>query len=153
MQNPAYEKETALQKQKALLVQKRDRLDQLFSFDNSCAGIHNKTVEIGLAARSGGVFNCFLIGMSCVILFMADRVAPAFRFCLVNSTLAPAIPIRYSFLSSVTHHCNTYMWVLSPMYFLQHSKRHTVRASRIYSCLNVTVCKKSIQEFFQISPI
>ena len=35
--------------------------------------------------------------MSCVILFIADRVAPAFRFCLDNSTLAQAIPIRYSF--------------------------------------------------------
>mgnify|MGYP006991793336 CR=1 FL=1 len=26
--------------------------------------------------------------MSCVIVFIADRVTPAFRFCLVNSTLA-----------------------------------------------------------------
>ena len=31
MQNPAYEKETALQNQKALLVQKRDRLDRLIA--------------------------------------------------------------------------------------------------------------------------
>lgn len=31
MQNPAYEKETALQKQKALLVQKRNRLDRLIA--------------------------------------------------------------------------------------------------------------------------
>ena len=46
--------------------------------------------------------------MSCVILFIADRVAPAFRFCLDNSTLAHASPIRYSFFLSVTHHCNTY---------------------------------------------
>ena len=35
--------------------------------------------------------------VSCVILFIADRVAPAFRFCLDNSTLAHACPIRYSF--------------------------------------------------------
>ena len=31
MQNPAYEKETALQNQKALLLQKRDRLDRLIA--------------------------------------------------------------------------------------------------------------------------
>lgn len=31
MQNPAYEKESALQNQKALLVQKRDRLDRLIA--------------------------------------------------------------------------------------------------------------------------
>lgn len=31
MQNPAYKKETALQNQKALLVQKRDRLDRLIA--------------------------------------------------------------------------------------------------------------------------
>ena len=31
MQNPAYEKETALQNQKALLVQKRDRLNRLIA--------------------------------------------------------------------------------------------------------------------------
>ena len=37
-----------------------------------------------------------------------DRVAPAFRFCLSNSTLTQAIPIRNSFFLSVTHHCNTY---------------------------------------------
>ena len=35
-------------------------------------------------------------------------MAPAFRFCLSNSTLAHARPIRYSFFLSVTHHCNTY---------------------------------------------
>ena len=35
--------------------------------------------------------------MSCVILFIADRVAPAFQFCLGNSTLTQTIPIRYSF--------------------------------------------------------
>ena len=33
----------------------------------------------------------------CVILSMANRVAPAFRFCLDNSTLTQAIPIRYPF--------------------------------------------------------
>ncbi|MGI6261134.1 MAG: hypothetical protein ACOYJR_04765, partial [Acutalibacteraceae bacterium] len=27
--------------------------------------------------------------------FIADRVTPAFRFCLVNSTLAYVTPIRY----------------------------------------------------------
>ena len=56
--------------------------------------------------------------MSCVILFIADRVAPAFRFCLVNSTLAHAVPIRYSFFIfslSVTHHCNSY--ILRPKEF------------------------------------
>ena len=35
--------------------------------------------------------------MSCVILFITDRVAPAFWFCLGNSTLTQTIPIRYSF--------------------------------------------------------
>ncbi|MDD6935354.1 MAG: hypothetical protein PUI99_00255, partial [Clostridiales bacterium] len=45
----------------------------------------------------------------CVILFMANRVAPAFRFCLDNSTVSQAISIRYSFLSFVTHHRNTYI--------------------------------------------
>ena len=35
MQNPAYEKETALQNQKALLVQKRDRLDSFKQFDTT----------------------------------------------------------------------------------------------------------------------
>ena len=39
---------------------------------------------------------------------MANRVAPAFRFCLVNSTLIQATPIRYLFLPFVTHHRNTY---------------------------------------------
>ena len=39
---------------------------------------------------------------------MANRVAPAFRFCLDNSTVSQATPIRYSFLSIVTHHRNTY---------------------------------------------
>ncbi|MBR4131537.1 MAG: hypothetical protein IKT99_01045, partial [Oscillospiraceae bacterium] len=33
----------------------------------------------------------------CVILSMANRVAPAFRFCLDNSTLTQATPIRYLF--------------------------------------------------------
>ncbi len=32
----------------------RHTVYRLFSFDNSCAGIHNKTVEIGLAAQNGG---------------------------------------------------------------------------------------------------
>ena len=32
-----------------------------------------------------------------LMTFMANRVAPAFRFCLSNSTLTQAIPIRYSF--------------------------------------------------------
>ncbi len=50
--------------------------------------------------------------MSCVILFIADRVAPAFRFCLDNSTLTHAIPIRYSLFLFVTHHCNTYSYTL-----------------------------------------
>jgi len=53
--------------------------------------------------------------MSCVILFIADRVAPAFRFCLSNSTLAHARPIRYSFFLSVTHHCNTYTYLSSDL--------------------------------------
>ena len=35
--------------------------------------------------------------MSCVILFIANGVAPAFRFCLDNSTLTQFLPIRYSF--------------------------------------------------------
>ena len=43
---------------------------------------------------------------------MANRVAPAFRFCLGNSTLIQATPIRYLFLSFVTHHCNTYSKIL-----------------------------------------
>ncbi|MGI6269923.1 MAG: hypothetical protein ACOYKJ_05245, partial [Candidatus Howiella sp.] len=41
-------------------------------------------------------------------LFIADRVAPAFRFCLGNSTLTQAFPIRYPFFLFVSHHCNTY---------------------------------------------
>ena len=39
---------------------------------------------------------------------MANRVAPAFRFCLDNSTLIQATPIRYLFLLTVTHHCKPY---------------------------------------------
>ena len=39
---------------------------------------------------------------------MANRVAPAFRFCLSNSTLTQVLSIRYSFLPSVTHHCKPY---------------------------------------------
>ena len=39
---------------------------------------------------------------------MANRVAPAFRFCLDNLTLIQATPIRYLFLPLVTHHRNTY---------------------------------------------
>ena len=35
--------------------------------------------------------------MVCVILFIANRVAPAFQFCLDNSTVPQANPIRYSF--------------------------------------------------------
>ena len=46
--------------------------------------------------------------MVCVILFMANRVTPAFGFCLDNSTLTQVTPIRYLFLCFVTHHCNTY---------------------------------------------
>ena len=42
------------------------------------------------------------------MLFIANRVAPAFRFCLANSTLTQAIPIRYPFFLFVTHHCSTY---------------------------------------------
>jgi len=45
--------------------------------------------------------------MSCVIFFIANRVAPAFRFCFGNSTLAHAVPIHYLFLGFVTHHCTT----------------------------------------------
>ena len=47
--------------------------------------------------------------MVCVILFIANRVTPAFRFCISNSTLTQVTPIRYYFLSFVTYHCNTYM--------------------------------------------
>ena len=39
---------------------------------------------------------------------MANRVAPAFRFCLDNSTLIQATPICYLFLLTVTHHCKPY---------------------------------------------
>ena len=48
--------------------------------------------------------------MVCVILFMANRVTPAFGFCLDNSTLTQVTPIRYLFLCFVTHHCNTYTY-------------------------------------------
>ena len=46
--------------------------------------------------------------MVCVILFMANRVTPAFGFGLDNSTLTQVTPIRYLFSWFVTHHCNTY---------------------------------------------
>ena len=47
--------------------------------------------------------------MVCVILFIANGSTPVlFRFCLDNSTVAQVLPVRYSFLSFVTHHCNTY---------------------------------------------
>ena len=36
----------------------------------------------------------------CVILFMANRVTPAFRFCLSNLTLTQVTPIRSSFYLS-----------------------------------------------------
>ena len=44
----------------------------------------------------------------CVILFMANRLSPAFRFCLSNSTLTQVLSIRYLFFLFVTHHCNSY---------------------------------------------
>lgn len=52
--------------------------------------------------------------MLCVILFIANG-APSglFRFCLDNSTVPQVLPVRYSFLSFVTHHCNTYKAALN----------------------------------------
>ena len=47
--------------------------------------------------------------MVCVILFMANRVTPAFWFCLDNSTLTQVTPVRYFFLCFVAYHCNTYV--------------------------------------------
>ena len=47
---------------------------------------------------------------------MANRVAPAFRFCLVNSTLIQATTIRYLFLPFVTHHRNTYIHMTPNLY-------------------------------------
>ena len=44
-----------------------------------------------------------LYSMVCVILFIADRVAPAFRFCLSNSTLTQATSIRYLFILFLSH--------------------------------------------------
>lgn len=43
----------------------------------------------------------------CVIFSIANRI-PAFRFGVSNLTLSQILPIRYLFLSFVTHHCNTY---------------------------------------------
>ena len=37
------------------------------------------------------------------ILFIANRVTPAFRFCISNSTLTQVSPIRYYFLSLLSH--------------------------------------------------
>ena len=47
--------------------------------------------------------------MVCVILFMANRVTPAFWFCLDNSTLTQVTPVRYFFLCFIAYHCNTYV--------------------------------------------
>lgn len=65
--------------------------------------------------RSDTVFVRILITaclkrMVCVILFMANRVTPAFWFGLDNLTVTQVSPIRYLFLSFVTHHCNTYSY-------------------------------------------
>ena len=52
MQNPAYEKETALQNQKALLVQKRDRLDRLIALvDNTLKGERDMSCKTAICGR------------------------------------------------------------------------------------------------------
>lgn len=59
---------------------------------------------------------CALQRMSCVIVFIADRVTPAFRFCLVNSTLTHVTPIRYFYflLSHIIDNARErlYIWLL-----------------------------------------
>ena len=77
----------------------------LFQYSTSQINV-NKPFRFWFS-KSGTITAC-LNRMSCVILFIADRVAPAFRFCLDNSTLIQATPIRYLFLLFVTHHRNTY---------------------------------------------
>ena len=44
----------------------------------------------------------------CVILFMANRVTPAFRFLFQQLNLNTGHSYSLSFFLSVTHHCNTY---------------------------------------------